>query len=282
MSATTETLHGTFRAVLLRWGERASQFHDTDPRRRYLRGEVHTPRQNVPLYEDHDGPEIGLVSSFEATDDGLECSIKLDPRGEELIRQGYRALSAEITEAGELIGVALAVHGEPAFRSARIVETVSFASGARGGRDVLDEEPFRLELGLDPRTGALAFRPRKAAIPSPAPTYSSGNLTDVRRDLDGVSMRPVHDEVRRARERFRQRQQELAEEDAGREESMLVAAGIPVPAWPTHLLRRQSYDAMVERKRAEGIAADIARRAEALELVPAPVPPRRWWQRWSR
>jgi hypothetical protein len=249
MSTTTERTH---RALLLRWGERASQFHDEHPGRSYVRGEVRMPRRDLSLTANHNGPVIGIVSSFASTAEGVEAVIKLGRRGEELLDHGHVGLSPEIADDGELIGVALVVDGEPGFRSARIIESITFA--ATPGARVLEK----------PSTPA-AFK---------APAMLVGNASAT---LFGAS--PAA-EVARARVAWRQRVESLREAEVADEEGRLLAEGIPTSRWPEYLPARQRWESFAAAQATEE-AREETRRLEmelAAAVVPAPAR-RRWWRR---
>jgi len=101
-----------------------------------------------------------------------------------------------------------------------------------------------------------------------------------------MSMAAVDRDVGRDRERFQQRQAEIAEADALDEQTRLVAEGRPVALWPAHLPMRQQYDHVVRQQQQQAAAAvradsDVAAEAfaERMEQL-AERSRRRWW--WHR
>jgi hypothetical protein len=248
-----ELAAGAYSAVVVPWNEAASRWHLEHPGRSYVQGEVRMPRQDVRVTADHDGPVVGTAGSFSVTAAGMQGVIKLGRRGEELLRQGFRALSPEIDElTGELIGIALAVTAEPAFRPARILvggpadHVVTMASSAL---------PLSVDIGA------------------------------ARRELFAEGMSPVFAGVVRDRERWQLRQEELRQEPVEREEQLLIAEGRPVPLWPRHLPRRQQFadlEARLDGEKAArvttlGIRAGLewSQRMKRLEAQAE----RRWWRR---
>jgi hypothetical protein len=103
-------------------------------------------------------------------------------------------------------------------------------------------------------------------------------------------MSAVHAEVAQARERFRRRQEELAEADDLDEELRLIAAGVPTQAWPARLPGRKRLDAHVaQREAAERQEYEARRTTQLLEYQRAaaavttePAPQRSWWGRLKR
>ncbi len=263
MSTTTK---GTYKALILPWGERASQFHDEHPGRAYSQGEVHMPRRDLPLTKNHGGPEIGTVSFFASTAEGIEAVIKLGRRGEELLAQGHVALSAEIDEdSGDLIGVALAVHGEPAFRSARILTQDGASFERRGGLGLLD--------------GSVTIG-RSGSHPPAMPLRPAMDLSGHRRAMAGFSMAAVEDEVERRRQEFERWQDERPQREVESEEQRLIADGVPVARWPVHTNGRQRWETMNTRQVVETATRNADERYEA--LAAAQSARRGWWRRWFR
>lgn len=250
----TETIYP---ALVLPWDEPASQFHPDHPRQQYGRGEVYMPRGGeLPLRDGHGGPVIGMVTAFTSTKAGIEAKVRLGTRGEELLTQGHAGLSAEIDEDTHyLIGVALAVDEEPAFRSARIIigDTPAESLGGYGHM-----EPVTVGGGPGPGPNR--------------PTHSVTNLGEAREFIAGYGMAPVAAEVSRLRRWWRDRVEELHGADIADEEQRLVAAGVPKAQWPSHTSGRQSWEAATVVQRAEAIRDEgkiaersFQRRMERLE-----------------
>jgi hypothetical protein len=254
------------RALVLPWDEAASRQHAEHPGRVYQRGEVHMPRRDVMVRLNHGGPQIGVASSFAVTNEGMEAEIKLGRRGPELLERGHVGLSPEIDEdTGDLIGVALAVDGEPAFRSARII----VENGVRA------EAPVRLVM--DPSSGAVFLRPPTRALDPLPPTRVAMDLTAAREFAASYSMAAVEGDVARDRERFARRQEERVQEDLDREEGRLIASMTPVDRWPVHLPKRQQWETLRTQQAIETATANANQHYEELAREQA-ARRRRWWQ----
>jgi hypothetical protein len=251
-------------------------------------GAVPLPREAIPLREEHDddGPEIGLLSSFVLTRDGIWAAVKAGRTAEALIARGVTGISAEIDE-GRITGAALT--DSPAFPSARV-----WAGGlaARGREpDVAPAGPVSV-LGeiarqADRSGGVVVLAPKPPPRPAPSrqPAVVDGGRE--RELLDSMSMAAVHAEVEVRRGQFDRWREGLATMAEQHEEEELLAAGVPMSLWPAHTSGRQRYDAHV--------AAQVAERAQeyegerlsqlfAYQLAAAavPSPRRRWWRRWLR
>jgi hypothetical protein len=59
--ATRSAPERTHRALVLRWGERASSWHPEHPGRSYVQGEVRMPRRDVWVTANHDGHKRTLL-----------------------------------------------------------------------------------------------------------------------------------------------------------------------------------------------------------------------------
>lgn len=259
--------HGVFAGLVVPFGE------DPDPEHPHARtfgwADLRMPRKPVPVNIDHGPEEIGLASSWVKTREGIFASLKLGRTAHALIRRGNTALSVEADD-GQIIGVALVTRAaRPMFSSARI-----YTHGA-----VLDP-PGALRFGLDPGTGRLAFGSAPTTAPPPRVDRPPMDITAHRRRSAAWGMAPVHASVARDRERWRQRQEELAREPIEREEAALLAAGVPVAAWPAHLPQRRAYAAMLARAEETERRRTLAELTQELSEAPVGVPPKRRWQRW--
>ncbi|MCI0633886.1 MAG: hypothetical protein L0206_08240 [Actinobacteria bacterium] len=262
-------------ALVLPFGEDVDRSHPDAPRR-YAFGDVALPRRPVPLRQDHDGREVGLLYGFVAhRATGIWARVKIGKTASSMLGRGAVALSAEIDD-GVISGASLVTDGRPAFPSARLFD------GPTGA--VLDVPEAPLRFGLSPVTGRLAFfRPPAAASDPSPPARSTGNITEANRVLESHSMRAVQREIESRRREFARRQEELAREPLEREERALLAAGVPKSQWPAHTEGRRQWDAFEAAQAAEAVAVDgaIAARdfAERMERLQARAA-RPWWRRW--
>lgn len=108
-------------ALVIPFGEAVDDAHE-DAGRVYSWGDAPLlPRRDaIPVDVDHDGQEVGFATSFVLTRDGIWATLKVGDTGESLVQRGYTAVSAEVDDAGEIIGLSLVRSGRPAFASARI------------------------------------------------------------------------------------------------------------------------------------------------------------------
>jgi hypothetical protein len=244
---------------------------------RYTWGDLPLPRKPLPLREEHDGREIGLLDSFVVDrTTGIWARVKGGRTATALIARGWTAISAEIDD-GKLTGAALVPHGYAAFASARLFgsEIAALAS---------TEAPPR--FGLDPATGMVAFRP--PAQPSPAGRLRPAmDLGAHRREHAGWSMAAVHAEAEDRGRQFRERREELAQQDLAVEETRLIEAGVPTSRWPRHLPGAQRWAAYQQREAAIAVAeagelaaADFAQRMARLEAAARAARP--WYRRWFK
>lgn len=265
-----------FEALLLPFGEAASAFHPDHPGRRYTWAEVRVPRKReLPITEGHDGGTIGTAASFVKTHAGLTAAVRFGQRGQALLKRGHHGLSAELDEdSGELIGIALVVDGEPGFRSAQVFVHADA---------VPDAPDAPVYFGLDPRTGSIAFHAPQPTAPPRSPTFASGNLSADRDFAVSMSMAAVDRDVLRDRERFAERQEELAREPLERTEMALIGSGLPKSEWPLGSTGRKEWDDFQAHLAAQRIAAEIVEREQRYESEKAArvaVPRRRWWRWW--
>jgi hypothetical protein len=247
--------------------------------------------EKVSMNLDHDTSEVGMIVAAVKRSDGIWASIKVGLTAERLIAAGYVGVSPEISEDGELIGVALCKKAPAGLLSARIVDLPSFTSAEApterasvpsfppiGLGTKAPEAPTEfksaLAWGQVGETMTIWGTGGKASDLEEGPKLKqppgSFNGAPVLSQIDPVL------EAERARRRFEE-----------------IRAGLKEwEEWPETFLRqhRKNYQILCEQfdaERARDAAeqrrkAELARDAElreALAAIASP-PSRRWWQWW--
>lgn len=257
-------------ALVVPFGERASQFSDT-PGRSYGPDEVHLPAGELPITVNHAGPPIGIATGFTKRENGITATIKLGERGEHLLSQGHVSLSAEIVQPAD--------PGEPAESDDRIAEAIRGAKVGDliGVALVVGIRPaFSQARVLDVPQGNASGSPLRGAPTSAHPAMDLGLAREFN---DGFSMRSVEGELARARKAWENRAEDLAEKEIAAVEGRLVAAGIPKSQWPVHTHGREQWDTHQAQQvvtEGEAAAADFEERMAELEARAA----RPWWRWW--
>jgi hypothetical protein len=286
------TGRGIFRALVVPFDEPIEPPHrDSGHRFQWATVRVPADLEKVSMNLDHDtSSEVGIIVGAVKRSDGIWASIKVGLTAERLIAAGYVALSPEISEDGELVGLALAFKGRAGLPSARIVDSLPSLTSADAPTErasVPSLPPVALGNGKAPTAPEIKSPAWGQVGPQLTIWGTGGRASDVMipklkpppGSFDGAPVLSQIDpeaEVERARRRFEEERAGLKAWDE----------------WPATFLRqhRKNYQILCEQFEAERArdAAEQRRKAErardaelkaALEAIIAPQP-RRWWQWW--
>jgi hypothetical protein len=184
----------------------------------------HRPMVNV----DHNRSDwVGDIIAAADDETGMWVSVRLDKRGRELIAQGYTRVSGECNAQGRLVGIALCGDGEPAFRSAHVVQAeetaedapVSFVNGGRilagpGGIAMAQTGWLAAVRQETNATGSKKLIVNVGGIKTPGPPEPLRVVADGNRAREhayAFSPQAFLDDMQRDRQRFESWRESLAQ-----------------------------------------------------------------------